>query len=111
MSKYGFTDEQVRNIKIFLQRTNLSGEEVAAFNQIISSLNQPIKDPSPEQVVKELTTDQLIVELQSREDWDVSDLDIDVEEDENDEEEIAPTIEEKPKKTYKVKKSALKKKG
>lgn len=115
MKKYTLTDEQLRNIKIFLQRTNLSGEEVSAFNQVTTALNQPTKDPAPEQVIKESPTDLLINELQDRDDWDMSDLEgeanVEGEPDvteETDEIEEEPII-EKPKKTYKVKKSTLKK--
>ena len=106
MKKYELTDEQIRNLKIFLQRTNLSGEEVPAFNQISSILNQPIKDPSPEQIMKEISSSMLIEELQSRDDWDVDSLiscDNQPDNEEIEEEVVEPDV----KKSYKVKKSSL----
>ena len=111
MKKYGLTDEQVRNIKIFLQRTNLSGEEVAAFNQVTAILNQPIKDPAPEEVIKNSPTDLLLNELSIRDDWNLEDLQDLAPDDEgiNDEEIIQEPEQkiEEPKRTYKVKKSSL----
>ena len=114
MKKYGLTDEQVRNIKIFLQRTSLSGEEVAAFNQVTTILNQPIKDPAPEEIIKNSPTDLLLNELNSRDDWSLDDLQISSEVDDGDDEGVydEEIIQEpkESKKKYKVKKSSLLKK-
>ena len=51
MKKYLLTDQHIANIKVFMNRTKLSGEEVPAFRQVIEALNSPKKDLSDEEVL------------------------------------------------------------
>lgn len=67
MKKYMLTDGQIANMKIFLARTNLSGEEVPAYNQVVEAINSPQKDRTDEEVITNASTEVLEAELKSRE--------------------------------------------
>jgi len=42
--KIEFTEEQMKNLAIFLQRVQMSGAEVPAYLAIINKINQPVID-------------------------------------------------------------------
>jgi len=67
MKKYMLTDGQIANMKIFLARTSLSGEEVAAYNQVVEAINSPQKDRTDGEVITNATTEVLEAELNTRE--------------------------------------------
>lgn len=48
--KFDFTEQQVNNLLVFMDRISLTGiKEVQAFNEIIAALNNPINEESNQQ--------------------------------------------------------------
>jgi tRNA C32,U32 (ribose-2'-O)-methylase TrmJ len=48
MVKFQLTNEQMRNLMSFLNRTQLAGQEVPAFMDIINALNKPVVEEKEE---------------------------------------------------------------
>ena len=44
MVKYELSEEQIKNLSVFLGRVQLQGTEVNAFNDLLSALGKPIKE-------------------------------------------------------------------
>ncbi len=48
-----FTEEELRNLRIFLSRTQLTGQEVPAFIPVMSKINTPQSDEPPDEPKEE----------------------------------------------------------
>lgn len=50
--KYEIPDSVINNLKVFLNRVNLNGNEVPAFIEIISALDNPISEDDKNDIQK-----------------------------------------------------------
>lgn len=44
MTKLELTDDQMKNLAVFLQRIQLTGAEVPAYLEIVQAINKPVLD-------------------------------------------------------------------
>ena len=60
------TEGTIRNTKVFLNRTELKGSEVAAYNVIMEALDNPEEKLTEQELLSQVSLDTLVTEIEQR---------------------------------------------